>query len=319
MLRSHSIWMRFLHSIFVPKGWVFNLLDLWLYLTCIGIGFCSWGRRVIKWFSSQLCISTIDLCILNAKVFLQVPHLDMYLAKQQLHRIHAQHIRNEWQWQQHPRENGWLGACYIVPGTGRHIGLNMQHTSIWAAEMVWLYSQHSRFWFNDKFWYIWSRRTKYAPPNVPEFDGASNGSSSLSQPHGHTSPSSQANVTPTVSMPIASTSADQATQFMTAFQPQMVTKKSLHFSGCGWKWQWHNRRSMHNTCNQNGRHKSWVSSLCCEEGCHKLDSLIDAVEWLFFLIYCIIWYYPNLIIRGSFKSQHGILSNTFFFWSNTIV
>ena len=53
---------------------------------------------------------------------------------------------------------------------------------------------------------------KYILLNVPEFDGATNSSSSLSRPCGRAGPSLQANVPPT-----ASASTDQAIQFMTAF------------------------------------------------------------------------------------------------------
>ena len=66
----------------------------------------------------------------------QVPQLNMYSAKQQLHGIHAQHLKNKWQCQQHPGENGQPGACYIEPVTGRHISLNMRWTAVWTAAMV---------------------------------------------------------------------------------------------------------------------------------------------------------------------------------------
>jgi hypothetical protein len=60
----------------------------------------------------------------------------MYSATQQLHGLHAQHIKTEWQCQQHLGENGRPGACYIKPGSGAHIGLNMRRLAAWAAAMV---------------------------------------------------------------------------------------------------------------------------------------------------------------------------------------
>jgi hypothetical protein len=48
---------------------------------------------------------------------------------------HTQHIKNEWQCQQHLGENGRPGACYITP-SGKHVGLNIRHLAAWAAAMV---------------------------------------------------------------------------------------------------------------------------------------------------------------------------------------
>ena len=71
-------------------------------------------------------------------IFYQIPRLDMYTYAQQLHGIHAQHIKNEWQCQQHLGENGRPGACYIT-SNGIHIGLNIQCLASWAAAMVRYY------------------------------------------------------------------------------------------------------------------------------------------------------------------------------------
>jgi hypothetical protein len=68
-------------------------------------------------------------------IFYKIPRLDMYSNTQQLHGIHAQHIKNEWQCQQHLGENGRPGACYITPN-GIHIGLNIRRLASWAAAMV---------------------------------------------------------------------------------------------------------------------------------------------------------------------------------------
>jgi hypothetical protein len=59
----------------------------------------------------------------------------MYTNTQQLHGIHAQHIKNEWPCQQHLGENGRSGACYVTPD-GNHIGLNIRRLAAWAAAMV---------------------------------------------------------------------------------------------------------------------------------------------------------------------------------------
>ena len=55
---------------------------------------------------------------------------------QQLHGIHAQHIKNEWQCQQHLGENGHPGACYITL-SGVHVGLNIRQLASWAAAIVY--------------------------------------------------------------------------------------------------------------------------------------------------------------------------------------
>src|ERR1700683_5543332 len=68
-------------------------------------------------------------------IFYQIPRLDMYTNAQQLHGIHAQHIKNKWQCQQHLGENGRPGACYVTPN-GIHIGLNIRRLASWAAAMV---------------------------------------------------------------------------------------------------------------------------------------------------------------------------------------
>jgi hypothetical protein len=59
----------------------------------------------------------------------------MYTNTQQLHGVHAQHIKNEWPCQQHLGENGRPGACYVTPD-GNHIGLNIRRLAAWAAAMV---------------------------------------------------------------------------------------------------------------------------------------------------------------------------------------
>ena len=66
----------------------------------------------------------------------QIPQLDMYSNTQQLHGIHAQHIKNEWPCQQHLGENGRPGACYITPN-GVHIGLNIRRLAAWAAAIFY--------------------------------------------------------------------------------------------------------------------------------------------------------------------------------------
>jgi hypothetical protein len=65
----------------------------------------------------------------------QIPRLDMFSNAQQLHGIHAQHIKNEWPCQQHLGENGRPGACYITP-SGKHVGLNIRRLAVWAAAML---------------------------------------------------------------------------------------------------------------------------------------------------------------------------------------
>jgi hypothetical protein len=59
----------------------------------------------------------------------------MYSNTQQLHGLHAQHIKNEWQCQQHLGENDCAGACYVTP-SGVHVGLNIRRVAAWAAAMV---------------------------------------------------------------------------------------------------------------------------------------------------------------------------------------
>jgi len=59
----------------------------------------------------------------------------MFSNAHQLHGIHAQYIKNEWQYQQHLGENGRPGAYYITPSS-KHVGLNIRRLAAWAAAMV---------------------------------------------------------------------------------------------------------------------------------------------------------------------------------------
>jgi len=122
----------------------------------------------------------------------KIPRLDMFSNTQQLHGIHAQHIKNEWPCQQHLGENGRSGACYITP-SGKHVGLNIRRLAAWAAAMAA------------------GEATKYQPPNIPDFDGVNDAGLSMSRSRGRSGPTAQ-----TVSGP-SSSAAEQAMNMMTAF------------------------------------------------------------------------------------------------------
>src|SRR5882762_38555 len=85
--------------------------------------------------ASRFVTYIIMVLLTHVLIFYKIPQLDMYFNTQQLHGIHAQHIKNEWQCQQHLGENGRPRACYITPN-GIHIGLNIRHLASWAAAMV---------------------------------------------------------------------------------------------------------------------------------------------------------------------------------------
>ncbi|KIM71956.1 hypothetical protein PILCRDRAFT_93651 [Piloderma croceum F 1598] len=124
--------------------------------------------------------------------FHKIPQLDMYSNMQQLHGIHSQHIKNEWQCQQHLGENGRPGACYVTPN-GIHIGLNIHRLASWAAAMAA------------------GEATKYQPPNIPDFDSAHDGGGTMSRSRGHSGPVAQPTAGP------SSSTAEQAISMMTAF------------------------------------------------------------------------------------------------------
>src|ERR1700727_3093595 len=136
----------------------------------------------------------------------------MYTYAQQLHGIHAQHIKNEWQCQQHLGENGRPEACYITPG-GVHVGLNIRRLASWAAAMVC----HSAFRMLLFAYQVSSSQaageaTKYQPPNIPDFDGVNDTGPSMSRSRGRSGPTAQ----PTAA-PSSSAAAEQAMSLMTAF------------------------------------------------------------------------------------------------------
>ena len=64
--------------------------------------------------------------------------------------------------------------------------------------------------------------TKYQPPNIPDFDGALDGSSTLSRPRGRTGPAPAP-----APAPAPSTSTDQAIKFMKAFFAAQARNSAL--------------------------------------------------------------------------------------------
>jgi hypothetical protein len=79
------------------------------------------------------CLALRKVTMLNMTC--QISWLEMYSNTQQLHGIHTQHLKNEWQCHQHLGENGCPGACYVIP-SDNHIGLNIRCLAAWAATMV---------------------------------------------------------------------------------------------------------------------------------------------------------------------------------------
>ena len=140
----------------------------------------------------------------------------MYTGTQQLHGVHVQHIKNEWQCQQHLGENGRPGACYIKPGNGAHIGLNMHRLASWAAAMVHPVSFILLLIpiFHISLLQAAGEATKYQPPNIPDFDGMHNGTNSISRARGRTGLSSQA---ASMNTSTSSSAAEQAMSMMSAF------------------------------------------------------------------------------------------------------
>ena len=120
------------------------------------------------------------------------------MSPHQLHGLHAQHIKNKWQYQQHLGESGWPGTCYIKVGDGTHIGLNMCCLAAWAAAMVSLCFRQLTDLCSVLIPLVQAagETTKYLPPNIPDFNGVHDSTCSISTPHGCAGPLSQAAPTP---------------------------------------------------------------------------------------------------------------------------